>query len=105
MKLKDLFRQLDGWYARARASYWFLAVFVGFIAWAFTAHYGFGWDPDWGSTNLFLSIDASVSAIMIIIHNSRAEKYQRHLLEAMHALLEDKLGEEDAGVPREEAGS
>lgn len=85
----EFLRSVDEWYARARSSYWFLVVFLGAVACAFLAHYSFHWDKDWGNTNLYLSIDASVSAVMIIIHNARAERYQRHLLEAMHILLEE----------------
>lgn len=74
-------------YSHFRASYWALLVFGIAFGAALIAHYVFGWDKDWGNTNLYISVSTEINTVLTIIHASRAQRYQEHLLEAMHAMI------------------
>jgi hypothetical protein len=80
-------------YKRLRARY-FLAVLALAISAALFCHRLFGFDPDWGVTNLALSIEASVAMSLFMMLADEQEAAQRkqleyllHLMEAQHALL------------------
>lgn len=52
-------------YLRFRSPKVFVVALCTFIATMFTLHFGFGYDADWGGTNLTLSIEASIASAVI----------------------------------------
>ena len=80
-------------YKRLRAKYFFVGLCT-FIITSLAFHWLFGYDSDWGATNLILSIEASVAFSLFLVLADRQEEAQRkqleyllHLMEAQHALL------------------
>ncbi|MBR8343087.1 hypothetical protein KDX40_04955 [Burkholderia ambifaria] len=66
----------------------FLKIVFTFIATSLSLHWLHGYDPDWGATNLILSIDATIaSTIMLMIQEEGAEKMDR-MLSALLAMAE-----------------
>lgn len=79
-------------YARFRGSVGFLYALCALIFAAVFCHRFLGYDPDWGLTNLCLSMEASVSVALLIMQEDRqraAEERQQekmlHLMEAQAA--------------------
>ena len=53
----------------------FLKIVCVFVATSLSLHWLRGYDPDWGATNLILSIDATIaSTIMLMIQEEGAER-------------------------------
>lgn len=77
-------------YAKFRGSTGFLYFLCGSIAGAALAHRFLGFDPDWGITNLSLSMEASISVALLIMANEKQEAAQRRQLEYMLHLLESQ---------------
>jgi len=80
-------------YKRLRAKYFFLLLTLG-IAAALACHWLLGLDPDFGLTNLALSIEAAVAMSLFMMLSDQQEAAQRkqleyllHLMEAQHAML------------------
>jgi hypothetical protein len=66
----------------------FLKIVFTFIVSSLTLHWLHGYDPDWGSTNLILSIDATIaSTVMLMVQEEGAEMQQR-MLEALVSMAE-----------------
>lgn len=66
----------------------FLKIVFTFIAASLSLHWMRGYDADWGSTNLILSIDATIaSTVMLMVQEEGAEMQQR-MLEALVNLAE-----------------
>lgn len=58
-------KTLHRMYLRFRSPRTFLIALATFISSVFVLHYMRGYDPDWGGTNLTLSIEASVASAVI----------------------------------------
>jgi hypothetical protein len=66
----------------------FLKVVFTFIGTSLILHWMRGYDADWGSTNLILSIDATIaSTVMLMVQEEGAEMQQR-MLEALVSMAE-----------------
>lgn len=66
----------------------FLKIVFTFIASSLLLHWFRGYDPDWGGTNLILSIDATIaSTIMLMIQEEGAERMDR-MMEALLAMAQ-----------------
>lgn len=66
----------------------FLKIVFTFIATSLVLHWLRGYDADWGSTNLILSIDATIaSTVMLMVQEEGAEMQQR-MLEALVSMAE-----------------
>lgn len=66
----------------------FLKVVFTFIATSLTLHWMRGYDPDWGATNLILSIDATIAGtIMLMFQEEGAERMER-MVEALIGMAE-----------------
>ena len=66
----------------------FLKIVCVFVATSLSLHWLRGYDPDWGATNLILSIDATIaSTIMLMIQEEGAERMDR-MLEALLGMAE-----------------
>lgn len=89
----------------------FLKIVFTFIATSLALHWLRGYDADWGSTNLILSIDATIaSTVMLMVQEEGAEMQQRMLaalvsmaesqrdMLADHAMLLRSLREGDARI-------
>lgn len=68
----------------------FLKIVFTFIATSLTLHWLRGYDADWGSTNLILSIDATIaSTVMLMVQEEGAEMQQR-MLAALVSMAESQ---------------
>ena len=66
----------------------FLKIVSVFISSSLLLHWFRGYDADWGSTNLILSIDATIaSTVMLMVQEEGAERMDR-MLAAILALTE-----------------
>lgn len=66
----------------------FLKIVFAFIGTSLLLHWMRGYDADWGSTNLILSIDATIaSTVMLMVQEEGAELQQR-MLEALVSMAE-----------------
>jgi len=66
----------------------FLKIVFTFIGTSLLLHWMRGYDSDWGSTNLILSIDATIaSTVMLMVQEEGAEMQQR-MLEALVSMAE-----------------
>lgn len=66
----------------------FLKIVFTFICTSLLLHWLRGYDADWGSTNLILSIDATIaSTVMLMVQEEGAEMQQR-MLEALVNMAE-----------------
>lgn len=66
----------------------FLKIVFTFICTSLLLHWIRGYDTDWGSTNLILSIDATIaSTVMLMVQEEGAEMQQR-MLEALVNMAE-----------------
>jgi len=66
----------------------FLKIVFTFISTSLLLHWMRGYDADWGSTNLILSIDATIaSTVMLMVQEEGAEMQQR-MLEALVSMAE-----------------
>jgi uncharacterized membrane protein len=84
-------------YRHFRTSRSFLAILVTFIGIWMSLHFTRGFDPDWGGLNLVLSIEASIGMALFMLVADRQDKFQQrqlrymlHVIEAVHALLEEQ---------------
>lgn len=75
-------------YARFRGSFAFVGVLALLMAAALLLHWLFGFDPDWGITNLSLSTEASISVALLIMDTAKQEALQRKQLQYMLTIME-----------------
>lgn len=61
-------------YARFRGSKAFVYSLATFVSVWLLGHFTFGIDPTFGALNLTLSIEASLSVALLIMHNEKMEK-------------------------------
>ncbi len=73
----------------------FLRIVLLFISGSLTAHFAIHYDPDWGATNLILSVEATVAsaALMVLARDSQrraeaADQVQAKMLETLLALAQ-----------------
>jgi hypothetical protein len=66
-------------YLAFRNPKYFLWVLVAYIAGSVWAHCGFGYDSDWGMTNLVLSIEASTAGAVLMMVAERTSRVQDEL--------------------------
>lgn len=67
-------------YAKFRGSTWFLLGLTGLICCSLLAHFLFGFDKDFGITNLFLSAEASLSlAFFTMLSDQQDAKFEAML--------------------------
>lgn len=75
-------------YAVYRGSPYFIGTLLGIeVVWA-SAHYIYGFDPDWGMLNLFLSTEASITTALLIIDLHHSDKMQHRMEIAQSKQLE-----------------
>lgn len=68
----------------------FLKIVFTFITTSLALHWLRGYDVDWGSTNLILSIDATIaSTVMLMVQEEGAEMQQR-MLAALVSMAESQ---------------
>ena len=82
-------------YQRFRDPGNFLRIVLLFISGSLTAHFAIHYDPDWGATNLILSVEATVAsaALMVLARDSQrraeaADQVQAKMLETLLALAQ-----------------
>lgn len=75
-------------YLKFREERIFLRALCVFVFTALTLHYTIGYDPDWGGTNLTLSIEAAIASAVIMMEQKRSGDVQQKLLEAILAMAE-----------------
>lgn len=83
---RKITERLAAWYQEFRSSPFFLILITLWIGGDFLAHYAFGWDRDWGATNLQFSIEAVYNGVFTVILLGRVEKMRKES-EARHAKL------------------
>lgn len=73
----------------------FLRIVLLFISGSLTAHFALHYDPDWGATNLILSVEATIAsaALMVLARDSQrraeaADQVQAKMLETLLALAQ-----------------
>ncbi len=73
----------------------FLRIVLLFITGSLTAHFVIHYDPDWGATNLILSVEATIAsaALMVLARDSQrraeaADQVQAKMLETLLALAQ-----------------
>lgn len=73
-------------YLRFRSPKTFLIALCVFIMTMLTLHFGFGYDADWGGTNLTLSIEASVASAVITAAFPEMIKLLRFIIDRLKDL-------------------
>ena len=86
MRSRKVFERLAGWYQRFRGSPLFLVLVTVWIGSDFFLHYHYGWDRDWGETNLQFSIEALYNVVFLAMLLWRLEKMRKES-EARHTKL------------------
>ena len=66
----------------------FLKIVFAFITTSLTLHWLHGYDPDWGSTNLILSIDATIASTVMLMVQEEGAEVQARMLNALVAMAE-----------------
>lgn len=66
----------------------FLKIVFTFIATSLTLHWLRGYDADWGSTNLILSIDATIAGTVMLMVQEEGNERQKQMLEALVSMAE-----------------
>jgi RsiW-degrading membrane proteinase PrsW (M82 family) len=67
-------------YLAARKPRNFIKVLCIFIVVSLSLHFLRGYDPEWGSTNLIMSIEATIAgAVMLMVQEESAEMHARML--------------------------
>lgn len=75
-------------YLRFRSPKIFLIALTTFIISSLYMHYSRHYDPDWGGTNLSLSIEASVASAVITVAAEETIKLLREILEIVKIIRE-----------------
>ncbi|PVX77157.1 DUF1003 domain-containing protein [Paraburkholderia unamae] len=75
-------------YLKFREEKTFLRILILFVVLALVLHHLFGIDPDWGGTNLTLSIEAAIASAVIMMEQKRSGEVQQKQLEAILAMAE-----------------
>lgn len=70
-------------YARARGSSFFLVALMLYIGLSLLAHWWRGYDPDFGATNLGLSMEASIAFGIFVVISDRQDRAHRGQLRKM----------------------
>lgn len=86
MRPRKLLERLAGWYQGFRGSPLFLVLVTLWIGTDFFLHYRYGWDSDWGETNLQFSIEALYNGVFLAMLLGRLEKMRKES-EARHTKL------------------
>lgn len=75
-------------YARFRGSEWFLYTLCLAIAAVVFAHFAYGYDPDWGASNIDLSVESSISVALLMMAAEKQQRAEARRLEHMLHLLQ-----------------
>lgn len=92
-------------YARFRGTTRFLYLLVACLIGIVLAHDLFGFDPDWGITNLALSMEASVSVALLIMAEDKQDAARRKQLEYMLNIMNAMISEAEAAEQRDLAAA
>lgn len=66
----------------------FLKIVFTFIVSSLLLHWLRGYDADWGSTNLILSIDATIAGTVMLMVQEEGAEMQQRMLEALVSMAE-----------------
>ena len=66
----------------------FLKIVFTFIGTSLVLHWLRGYDADWGSTNLILSIDATIASTVMLMVQEESAEVQDRMLTALVAMAE-----------------
>lgn len=66
----------------------FLKLLCLFIAASLTFHFAFSYDPEWGMTNMMLSIEATIAGAVMLMVQEESTEMQAKMLTALLALAE-----------------
>lgn len=73
----------------------FLVILLCFIVVSLIAHH-FGYDPEWGATNLSLSIEATIAGAVLMVVAEESAELQRTTVAAQGRMLEALLNMAEA---------
>ena len=85
MTMRD---QLVRAYQKFREPGNFLRVVLLFISGSLTAHFAIHYDPDWGATNLALSIEATVASAALMVMGRKSQRDAEEARELHRQMLE-----------------
>lgn len=74
-------------YAMFREPRNFLIILCAYVACSLTAHVLHGWDADFGTTNLVLSIEASIASAAIMMMGRRTAEAQESANQQMRTMV------------------
>ena len=66
----------------------FLKLLCLFISCSVALHFAFGYDIEWGSTNMILSIEATIAGAVMLMVQEEAAEMQAKMLSALLAMAE-----------------